>query len=149
MDITLIQFRRGTAAEWAAENPVLNDAEPGYETDTGRVKVGDGTQGWNALGYVGDPVAPMTLEDVLAEVPPEDPGTVSPLVLKEAIIAVAEAAGLANVYIMPIWDGAGEHPLRPAVPDTFVVIWRQPTAPLAGEAYAHDGDEWEVTEGAG
>jgi hypothetical protein len=37
-----IQVRRGTAAEWAAANPVLAQGEMSYETDTGLTKVGDG-----------------------------------------------------------------------------------------------------------
>lgn len=38
--------RRGTAAEWAAENPILGDGEPGIERDTGIVKFGDGVTPW-------------------------------------------------------------------------------------------------------
>lgn len=48
---TLIQLRRGTAAQWAAANPVLANGEMGLETDTSKYKVGDGTSAWNALGY--------------------------------------------------------------------------------------------------
>ena len=35
---TLIQLRRGTAAEWSAANPVLASGEIGLETDTGLFK---------------------------------------------------------------------------------------------------------------
>ncbi len=45
----LIRFRRGTAAEWAAANPVLADGEPGHEIDTGVVKIGDGVTAWNSI----------------------------------------------------------------------------------------------------
>lgn len=48
-----IQIRRGTAAAWAAANPTLLSGEPGLETDTGRIKYGDGATAWNALRYVG------------------------------------------------------------------------------------------------
>lgn len=48
---SLIQFRKGTAAEWTARNPVLALAEPGLETDTGKVKYGDGTTAWSSLAY--------------------------------------------------------------------------------------------------
>ena len=37
-----IKTRRGTAAEWSAANPTLAAGEPGYETDTGILKYGDG-----------------------------------------------------------------------------------------------------------
>lgn len=49
---TIIQFRRGTAAEWVAVNPTLAAGEVGYEIDTGKIKVGDGSQAWNNLEYV-------------------------------------------------------------------------------------------------
>tara|TARA_B100000902_G_scaffold203185_1_gene193752 strand:+ start:1258 stop:2535 length:1278 start_codon:yes stop_codon:yes gene_type:complete len=50
MAVTL-QIRRGTAAQWTAANTVLAAGEQGYETDTGFIKVGDGTTAWNALAY--------------------------------------------------------------------------------------------------
>jgi hypothetical protein len=43
--------RRGTAAEWTTVNPVLLSGQAGYETDTGKEKVGDGLTVWNSLGY--------------------------------------------------------------------------------------------------
>jgi hypothetical protein len=46
-----IQYRRGTAAEWSAANPILAVGEPGYETDTGKFKVGNGVNTWSALAY--------------------------------------------------------------------------------------------------
>lgn len=46
-----IQYRRGTAAEWTAANPTLAVGEPGYETDTGKFKVGTGAAAWNSLPY--------------------------------------------------------------------------------------------------
>ena len=44
-----VQFRKWTAADWTLYNPVLRDGEPGYETDTGLVKIGDGKTPWNSL----------------------------------------------------------------------------------------------------
>lgn len=46
-----IQLRRTTAAGWASTNPTLATGEPGVETDTNRLKIGDGTTVWNALPY--------------------------------------------------------------------------------------------------
>lgn len=46
-----IQFRRDTAANWTSVNPVLGIGEPGIETDTTLMKVGDGTTAWNSLPY--------------------------------------------------------------------------------------------------
>ena len=32
------QFKRGTAQRWIDVNPILLQGEPGYETDTGKLK---------------------------------------------------------------------------------------------------------------
>jgi hypothetical protein len=48
-----IQFRRGTAAEWTAANPVLALAEMAIETDTDLFKIGNGDDAWNVLPYGG------------------------------------------------------------------------------------------------
>lgn len=46
-----IQLRHGTAASWAAANPLLAVGEAGLETDTNKFKFGDGVTNWNALPY--------------------------------------------------------------------------------------------------
>ena len=46
-----IQVRRGTAAAWTSANPVLAEGELGYETDTKKAKLGDGTTAWTSLAY--------------------------------------------------------------------------------------------------
>ncbi len=50
--MTLIQFRRGTAADWTTANPELASGEFGYETDTRRFKIGPGN--WNSLNYMAE-----------------------------------------------------------------------------------------------
>lgn len=49
----IINHRTGTAAEWTAVNPVLEKGELGYESDTHKMKLGDGTSRWAALSYAG------------------------------------------------------------------------------------------------
>lgn len=49
---TRIKLRRDTAVNWTDINPVLALAEPGVETDTNKMKVGDGTSTWNDLQYI-------------------------------------------------------------------------------------------------
>lgn len=51
MPHTQIQIRRGKAAFWESENPILHDGEPGYEKDTRRLKIGDGSTHWRELPY--------------------------------------------------------------------------------------------------
>lgn len=45
------KVRRDTAANWTAENPVLALGEPGVETDTHKLKHGDGSTAWASLPY--------------------------------------------------------------------------------------------------
>ena len=47
-----IQLRRGTAAEWTSSNPTLTEGEVGVETDTKKLKVGDGLTVWASLPYI-------------------------------------------------------------------------------------------------
>jgi hypothetical protein len=46
-----LKHKRQTASAIAATNPVLAAGEFGIETDTGRMKIGDGSTAWNSLGY--------------------------------------------------------------------------------------------------
>jgi predicted nucleic acid-binding Zn-ribbon protein len=48
---TRMQQRRGTASQWTTANPVLAAGEIGFETDTGKFKIGDGTNTWSLLKY--------------------------------------------------------------------------------------------------
>lgn len=48
----LVRVRRDTAANWATRNPVLAVGEPGFVTDTGALKIGDGVTTFAALQVV-------------------------------------------------------------------------------------------------
>ena len=49
--VTQIQLRRDTAANWTSTNPTLASGEMGFETNTGKAKIGDGSSTWTALSY--------------------------------------------------------------------------------------------------
>lgn len=51
MALVQLQVRSDTAAAWTAANPVLLAGEPGFETDTGKLKLGDGVRNWATLPY--------------------------------------------------------------------------------------------------
>jgi hypothetical protein len=51
---TRIQIRRGTASQWTTANPTLASGEYGLETDTGKVKLGNGETAWTSLAYFGN-----------------------------------------------------------------------------------------------
>lgn len=47
-----IRLRRDQSANWTSANPTLAAGEAGFELDTRRIKIGDGTTAWNDLSYV-------------------------------------------------------------------------------------------------
>ena len=51
---TKILHRRDTAANWTSTNPTLAAGELGFETDTFKFKVGDGSTAWTSLKYSQD-----------------------------------------------------------------------------------------------
>jgi hypothetical protein len=46
-----ILFRRDLAATWTSVDPVLSAGEIGLESDTGKIKLGDGSTEWTELDY--------------------------------------------------------------------------------------------------
>jgi len=76
---TRMQQRRGTAAQWTAANPTLAAGEIGFETDTSKFKMGNGSSNWAALTYFanaaelsaiidGAPAALNTLNELAAAI---------------------------------------------------------------------------------
>ena len=63
----VIQLRRDTAANWTSVNPTLAAGEFGLETDTGKIKLGNGSSGWTSLTvYKTDKVFDAAAETKLA-----------------------------------------------------------------------------------
>jgi hypothetical protein len=60
MSTVRIQLRRGTATEWTNADTALNSSgglvlaagEMGVETNTRKIKIGDGSTRWSSLAYV-------------------------------------------------------------------------------------------------
>lgn len=53
MPLSRLLQRRGLSSQWTVTNPVLESGELGIETDTKKLKLGDGRTAWNTLVYVG------------------------------------------------------------------------------------------------
>ena len=51
MPAVTIQVRRDTAANWTSANPTLAQGEWAYETDTNKIKIGNGSTAWASLPY--------------------------------------------------------------------------------------------------
>ena len=49
--MTQIKLRRDTSSAFASSNPILGNGEPAYETDTKKLKIGDGTTAYTQLEY--------------------------------------------------------------------------------------------------
>lgn len=75
-----IQSRIDTASNWSNKNPVLLAGEIGIESDTYRLKAGDGSTSWNNLPYLREPaetnvsvsIKPSDGTETWIEVPTED-----------------------------------------------------------------------------
>ncbi len=75
-----MQQRRGTAEQWTTANPTLAAGEIGFETDTNKFKMGNGSSAWSALQYFantagleallndGAPAALNTLNEIAAAI---------------------------------------------------------------------------------
>lgn len=61
-----IKLRRGTAAQWTSANSVLASGEPGFETDTNKFKIGNGSDSWNNLPYTA--IDPSTASSIYASI---------------------------------------------------------------------------------
>lgn len=54
LQTTQIQMRNGTTAQWNSATPTMLAGEIGYNTDTRKIKIGDGSNNWSALNYYND-----------------------------------------------------------------------------------------------
>lgn len=59
--MTRIQLRRDTSSNWQTNNPTPSLGEPCYETDTKKLKIGDGVTKYNDLQYFSGEAEPYTL----------------------------------------------------------------------------------------
>lgn len=50
--MTRIQLRRDTSVNWSTNNPVPSAGEPCFEIDTGKLKIGDGSNTYTNLPYI-------------------------------------------------------------------------------------------------
>ena len=61
-----IQLRRGTASQWTSTNPTLAAGEIALETDTRKLKLGDGSTAWTSLAYFSAGSGDITGVDITA-----------------------------------------------------------------------------------
>jgi len=91
---SIVKVKRATAARWSSVNPVLAAGEFGYETDTRKLKLGDGTSSWTQLSYL-QAEGSSGSSDGSATVPTFRIGTVSTLAYSaEATVAIRGTSDL-------------------------------------------------------
>lgn len=115
--IGAIQLRHDTAANWADKNPVLKEGEIGVETDTNKMKIGNGTLDYNHLAYFG--------------------GTE-----ENSYVATAEAAQTDLEAISAAVNGAELHD-----GDTAVVKRLIAGDKYSYTAYVYDASNWKAMDG--
>jgi len=59
-----ILLRRDTAALWTSGNPTLASGEIGYESNTGKYKIGDGSTAWTSLSYSNTNLPDASINDL-------------------------------------------------------------------------------------
>lgn len=109
-----IQLRRDTSANWTSANPVLRAGEAGIETDTLKIKIGDGSTAWNSITSYAN-VVPGDLNTTLSDY----------LLVTDLSDTVAELDGNQNLLIpndSVIFEGA--------TPDSYelTLVATDPTA---------------------
>ena len=82
---------RNTAAGFTAANPVLGYGVTGLETDTGKIKVGDGVAAWTALPYLSGAAHQHPIGDVTGLQAALD-AKATPAQVTAAVAAVVDAA---------------------------------------------------------
>ena len=90
---TRMQQRRGTAAQWTAANPVLASGEIGFETDTGKFKMGNGSSTWSQLIYFANAAELVAAIDSVVGMAPETLNT-----LAEISDAIGDNADFLSLY---------------------------------------------------
>jgi hypothetical protein len=88
MSYTRILVRRGTSTEWTTANPILAAGEFGFETNTGKFKVGNGTSNWAALKYF------LNFDDIKSSIVDTAPAALD--TLKELAAALNDNASYAT-----------------------------------------------------
>lgn len=128
--MTRIRLRRGTSAEWEAANPVLLQGEPGVDTTTGALRIGNGKARWLDLPQLLDAETVLALgstTEIVRVVDVESPtfaldpatATYFSLTLSAAVSLVASGfVEGQSVTVELVQGGAGGHAV--AVPTSWV-----------------------------
>lgn len=110
--IVKFRFRRDTAANWTAANPILALGEPGLETDTRRVKYGDGTTPWASLAYAGAEKANLSGAAFTGAISVDGSVSIKSLSLRDAggfVYRISGGAPNGNINQFQVFNGASDN----------------------------------------
>lgn len=110
-----IQWRADTAANFTSNNPTLASGEVGFETDTTKFKVGDGSTAWTSLDYVA--INAATASDVNTGTATDSAVTPDALAGSNAFTKEVALLVFDDSQDVATGDGAGDLFFR--VPSTF------------------------------
>jgi hypothetical protein len=117
-----LQIRGDDAAAWAAANPILAEREIGFEQDTLRFKVGDGSTPWTSLQYIAFSQTALILIDLDGGGFQLNTGIYGDFVIPVNFTPLSwtllAGKGVSGSLVVDIWvDGYGTFP--PTVADTI------------------------------
>lgn len=121
-----IQLRNDTAENWTAQNPILLKGEMGVEIDTGKTKIGNGTDHWKTLKYSG------VDEDTIKGIIDNNRSDFTEVVPEEG---ESDAQALARVTV------------NPKKGDMAVVVRTFVEGKQSYTAYIHTGIAWSAMDG--
>nr|DAW17360.1 MAG TPA: hyaluronidase [Caudoviricetes sp.] len=130
---TIIRVRQDTAANWTSANSVLAAGEFGYETDTEKIKVGNGATAWNSLTYI-------SKLDSSGKIPTSALPDIS---ITDTFVVASEAAMLA------LTAQTGDVAIRTDVDKTFILKTSPATALANWQELLTTGNNQPLTLGSG
>lgn len=98
----IVKHRRKTASEWDSLNPVLYAGEIGIETDTNKIKIGDGDTDWENLPYFGNDINLGYKEYVSLLSYDSGTQTITNLVLKTDFNTIVVTNPQTNVFLFTL-----------------------------------------------
>lgn len=133
------RLRRGLAADWTSKNEVLLGGEFGLETDTGKLKIGDGTKAWVDLAYFagGSSGVVDIFSGVGIAVDKTDP---TKPVISSSLAAVALSGRVSSYSALPTSLGtadAGKAYLNDG--DGLIYVWNGSAFQSSGSGYSGGG----------
>jgi len=138
-EFDVLKLRRATAAAWAAQNPIPEQGEPCYETDTHVLKIGTGLDHYNDLSGFNSGTVYTSLDDDY-EIDPIT-GQAIPSYTQETIEAALTAiAALGPTTLVTLLIAPGTWPITSNTPSG--------TLPYAGDYSSFTNVTWKVVPGA-